>query len=83
MDFVLPLWQVPLFVSCPFKSGLPSKDKSWRWIRTKSRCKHTKNILNNQINHYFSANHDLGLQKISSPNLIPALPFLMLVKEYA
>ena len=83
MDFVLPLWQVPLFVSCPFRSGLPSKDKSWRWIRTKSRCKHTKNILNRQINHDFSANHDLELRKISSPNLIPALSFLILVKEYA
>ncbi len=47
-DFVLPLWQMPLFVSCPLRSGLPSKDKSWRWIKTKSRCKHTENILNSQ-----------------------------------
>lgn len=69
-DFVLPLWQMPLFVSCPFKSGLPSKDKSWRWIRTKSRCKHTKNILNHQINHDFSYNRRIELYQ-SKNRIVP------------
>lgn len=62
-DFVLPLWQVSLFVSCPLRSGLPSKDKSWRWIKTKSGCKHTENILNSQKKTTLLFKSELGIME--------------------
>ena len=58
-DLVLPLWQVPLFVSCPLRSGLPSKDKSW----TKSRCKHTENILNSPKKTTLLFKSELGIME--------------------
>lgn len=82
-DFVLPLWQVSLFVSCPLRSGLPSKDKSWRWIKTKSRCKHTENILNSQKKRYFYSKPNWELWKIHLPSLVRALRCFISTKDYA
>ena len=63
--------------------GLPMVDKSWRWIKTKSRCKHTENILNSQKKRYFYSKPNWELWKIHLPSLVRALRCFISTKDYA